>query len=64
MKRFIALVFGAAIAAAGADFAALSAPPDWSENGRWLTQYVIPGYSGGYAVTWPGAQQTAAKPAK
>ena len=64
MKRFIALVFGAAVAAAGADFAALSATPDWSQNGRWLTTAEFPGYDGGYAVSWPGAKQTAATPAK
>ena len=76
MKRFIATIVGAAIAAAGADFAALSAPADpakteaarpdadWSKGGRWLTPYEIPGYNGGYAVSWPGAEQTATKPAK
>jgi hypothetical protein len=67
-------MIGAAIAAAAADVAALAAPvetdktaaapasADWLEGGRWLTPYEIPGYNGGYAVTWPGARQTAKAP--
>jgi hypothetical protein len=74
MKRFIAYVIGTAITAAAASLAASAAPAgtnttnvardggDWSDGGRWLTPYEIPGYSGGYAVSWPLARQTAQAP--
>jgi hypothetical protein len=66
MKHFIACLFGAALTAAAADLAAQIAPasaqqievkrtpaPDWSEGGRWLVPYEMPGYAGGYRESAP-----------
>ena len=66
MKRFIACLVGAALSAAAVDLAAQIAPasaqqteakrappPDWSEGGRWLVPYEMPGYDGGYKMTSP-----------
>ena len=67
MKRFAVFVVGIAIAAASPEFAVpaasagenAAAPPtaDWSEGGRWLTPYEIPGWNGGYRVTWGTTKQ-------
>lgn len=69
MKRFIACLVGAALSAAAVDLAAQIAPasaqqievtrtppPDWSEGGRWLVPYEMPGYDGGYKVSSPPAK--------
>jgi hypothetical protein len=67
-RRFasiIALMLGAAALGPASRAADQPAPQptarDWSENGRWLTPYELPGYRG-YAVTWPTARRVAARP--
>jgi hypothetical protein len=67
MKRVAAFVVGIAIAAASPEFAvpaasagentATTPTADWSEGGRWLTPYEMPGWNGGYRVTWGTAKQ-------
>ena len=69
MKHFVACLVGAALSAAAVDLAAQIAPasaaqteakrappPEWSENGRWLVPYEMPGYDGGYTVSSPPAR--------
>lgn len=74
MKRIAAFVLGITIAAASPEFAvpaasagedtANAASADWSEGGRWLTPYEIPGWNGGYGVTWGTAKHPTSKAQK
>jgi hypothetical protein len=73
MNKRLAIVIAASIAMGVADFAAMAAPPateqsagtgdhaDWSEGGRWLVPWEMPGYSG-YSERWPAARQAEQPP--